>query len=82
MTIDISTMTPAQARQLDLARTLAATASTAKRGRRTTPKECACGCGGMTKGGTWIPGHDAKYASMLLQAIRSGQITAVEERAS
>ena len=27
------------------------------------PKECACGCGDMTKGGTWIPGHDAKAKS-------------------
>jgi hypothetical protein len=25
-----------------------------------TPQECACGCKGMTKGGTWLPGHDAR----------------------
>lgn len=25
------------------------------------PKECLCGCGGMTKGGRFLPGHDARY---------------------
>jgi hypothetical protein len=25
------------------------------------PKECLCGCKGMTKGGTFLPGHDARY---------------------
>lgn len=34
-----------------------------------TPKAgkiCACGCEGMTKGGTWLPGHDAKAHSARL----------------
>ncbi len=26
-------------------------------------KDCACGCGERTKGGTWMPGHDAKFHS-------------------
>jgi hypothetical protein len=30
---------------------------------RGVPKECLCGCGGMTKGGRFRPGHDAKYYS-------------------
>jgi len=25
------------------------------------PKQCTCGCGGMTKGGSFLPGHDARY---------------------
>lgn len=25
------------------------------------PVECTCGCGGMTKGGRFLPGHDARY---------------------
>lgn len=25
------------------------------------PKECKCGCGGMTKGGMFLPGHDARF---------------------
>ena len=29
------------------------------------PKECLCGCGEMTKGGTFRPGHDAKYHAAL-----------------
>ncbi len=34
---------------------------------RRAPKACACGCGGSTKGGTWLPGHDAKHASRMLK---------------
>ncbi len=26
-------------------------------------RQCACGCEGWTRGGTWLPGHDAKAAS-------------------
>lgn len=29
------------------------------------PKECTCGCGGFTKGGRFLPGHDAKYHARL-----------------
>lgn len=25
------------------------------------PQECGCGCGGMTKGGRFLPGHDARF---------------------
>lgn len=32
------------------------------------PRECTCGCGGMTKGGRFLPGHDAKYHSALKKA--------------
>lgn len=32
------------------------------------PKECTCGCGGMTKGGRFLPGHDARYHSALAKA--------------
>jgi chemotaxis protein histidine kinase CheA len=30
-------------------------------------KDCLCGCGGRTKGGLFIPGHDAKLKSFLLK---------------
>ena len=33
-------------------------------------KDCACGCGGRTKGGTWLPGHDAKHAAKTAQGER------------
>lgn len=29
------------------------------------PKSCLCGCGGTTKGGRFLPGHDARYHSRL-----------------
>lgn len=43
----------------------------------TAPKEqvgraCACGCGGKTGGGFWVPGHDAKRKSLLFAEYRSG----------
>lgn len=31
--------------------------------RSRTPQPCADGCGGMTKGGKFLPGHDAKLHS-------------------
>lgn len=35
------------------------------------PRECMCGCGEMTKGGRFLPGHDAKLKSKLLNTIRN-----------
>lgn len=35
------------------------------------PKECKCGCGGMTKGGIFLPGHDARYHSRLAAEARA-----------
>ena len=32
---------------------------------RGEPRPCKCECGGMTKGGTFLPGHDAKYHSRM-----------------
>lgn len=37
---------------------------------RTAPRACGCGCGAMTGGGTYVPGHDAKLRSRLLVRIR------------
>jgi len=37
--------------------------------RKTNPKLCACGCGQMTKGGKFIPGHDTKIYRAILQHI-------------
>jgi len=34
-------------------------------------RACACGCGGKTRGGMWVPGHDAKRKSVLFGIIRS-----------
>jgi hypothetical protein len=43
-------------------------ATTPKRG---VPRPCECGCGGMTEGGRFRPGHDAKLASRLLAEARA-----------
>ena len=48
-------------------------AATTPRPRRGTPRPCACGCGGRTRGGTWMPGHDAKALSRAIAAARAAQ---------
>ena len=35
-----------------------------------TPKACSCGCGGETRGGRFIPGHDSKLKSWMLAIER------------
>lgn len=40
----------------------------AKKKKTKDPKVCLCGCKGMTKGGTFIPGHDARYYSAMKKA--------------
>lgn len=34
------------------------------------PQRCHCGCAGMTKGGKFVAGHDAKLKGMLVRAAR------------
>jgi hypothetical protein len=46
--------------------------------RKVVPKSCACGCGEMTKGGKFIPGHDAKVYRSILQHI-DGDIIDLKE---
>jgi hypothetical protein len=45
------------------------------------PKACGCGCGGMTKGGAYLPGHDSKHKSRLLQEADGISDEAVAARA-
>ncbi len=33
--------------------------------RSSRPVDCTCGCGGQTKGGKFLPGHDSKYLTIL-----------------
>jgi len=35
--------------------------------------ECLCGCGGRTKGGRFLPGHDAKLKKALVADARAGK---------
>jgi hypothetical protein len=37
--------------------------------RKTVPKQCACGCSSMTKGGDYLPGHDSKTLSAIIENV-------------
>jgi hypothetical protein len=43
---------------------------------------CGCGCGGVTGGGTYLPGHDAKHKSLLVKAVLAGGADAAEAEAT
>lgn len=47
--------------------------------QRASAPQCECGCGGVTKGGKFQPGHDAKLKSSLLRRAAGGDETAQEE---
>lgn len=36
------------------------------------PRDCTCGCGGQTKGGRFLPGHDSKYLNYLVAQSDKG----------
>jgi hypothetical protein len=37
--------------------------------RKKQPRRCGCGCGQMTQGGAFCPGHDAKVLSAIISRI-------------
>ena len=41
--------------------------------------ECLCGCGGRTKGGRFLPGHDAKLKKTLVADALAGKKRAVNK---
>lgn len=45
------------------------------------PRQCMCGCGDITKGGRFLPGHDARLKSNLLTEARAGSDQARERMA-
>lgn len=47
-----------------------------KRPPRASSGVCACPCEGVTKGGEFLPGHDAKMKSLLRKAAKSGDMDA------
>lgn len=46
---------------------------------RPTSGTCECGCTGKTKGGRFLPGHDAKLASALKSGVQNGDTVAYTE---
>lgn len=42
---------------------------------KSTGRACACGCDGRTRGGRYLPGHDARHIGQLVKYIRAGAIT-------
>ena len=51
---------------------------TTREGR--TARPCLCSCGGMTKGGRFLPGHDARLCSELVAQIKKGDVLLRSER--
>ena len=41
------------------------------------PKLCADGCGELTRGGDFLPGHDARFRGQMLKAIDAGDESAI-----
>lgn len=37
-----------------------------------TPRACVCGCNEMTKGGEFLPGHDARHKAALIREVKAG----------
>jgi len=38
-------------------------------------RDCKCQCGGTTKGGWYLPGHDSQHLSALTARVRDGDLT-------
>jgi hypothetical protein len=47
--------------------------------QKSQPQLCACGCGEMTEGGTFRPGHDARLRSKFLDRVEDGDESAISE---
>jgi hypothetical protein len=47
--------------------------------RKLTAPICMCGCGGQTKGGRFLPGHDAKLKKALVADARAGKKRAINK---
>ncbi len=45
-----------------------------------TPRRCMCSCDGMTKGGAFLPGHDARLRAELVAQIKKGDVLLRSDR--
>lgn len=44
--------------------------------KSTGPRPCLCGCGDMTRGGRFLPGHQAKLVALIRRELRTDPILA------
>lgn len=63
-------------RRAEMAKIENAAEKTAKRAE-SKPKTgtCVCGCAGTTKGGKFLPGHDARFVSVLVSGVADAKFT-------
>ena len=57
----------------------AATPAAAKEPKAKVAKTgtCICGCGGTTKGGKFLPGHDARFHGLLKRGLTEDEARAI-----
>ncbi|WP_018178759.1 hypothetical protein [Jongsikchunia kroppenstedtii] len=55
-----------------------ASSTEGKRKGKRTPQECRCGCGEMTGGGNYRPGHDARHVGQVARAVVAKEISLAE----
>lgn len=48
--------------------------------RMATPQQCLCGCNGETKGGRFIPGHDARMKGVFIREYREASTEAARAK--
>lgn len=51
-----------------------------KSSRSATPQDCWCGCEGLTKGGRFLPGHDAKLKGRLTGTVKDATLLVKERK--
>ena len=44
-----------------------------------TPQHCTCGCGMMTKGGRYVPGHDARHHGWAIRIAKGYDTTGITD---
>ena len=55
-------------------------AEKAQRSSKPKTGTCVCGCAGETKGGKFLPGHDARFVSTLVGQVVDAKFTAKAEK--
>lgn len=60
---------------------MTATAEKAEtRAKKVKEADCTCGCGGKTKGGKFLPGHDARFVSQQVEKVLNKTVKEADAR--